>query len=151
MSMPTRSLVSLTLIACLVFLAACHTKSAGDARAIERAEGPAAAVPSDGVRRVTVTELSEALEKGEAVAIDVRGSVEYDLGHIKGARSIPLGLVAAQAKELPRDKLIVTYCQCTHEQLSLRGVEELKKQGIENAAALLGGWDEWKRAGLPTE
>jgi len=27
----------------------------------------------------------------------------------------------------------------------------MKKHGIENAAALLGGWDEWTRAGLPTE
>ncbi|HKQ53571.1 MAG TPA: rhodanese-like domain-containing protein [Pyrinomonadaceae bacterium] len=94
---------------CFLSLAACHTRSAGDARTNERAEGPAAA-PSDGVRRVTVKELSEALEKGEAVAVDVRGSVDYDLGHIKGARSVALGLVAVQAKELPRDKLIVTYC-----------------------------------------
>jgi rhodanese-related sulfurtransferase len=138
--------VSLTAI--LVFsLAACHPKAAG-----ERAqEGPAAAAPSDGVRRVTVAELNEALGKGEAVAVDVRGSVDYDLGHIKGARSVPLGLIAEQADELPRDKLLVTYCACTHEQLSVRAVEELKKHGIENAAALLGGWDEWQRAGLPTE
>jgi rhodanese-related sulfurtransferase len=35
--------------------------------------------------------------------------------------------------------------------LSARAAQEMKKQGIENAAALLGGWDEWKRAGLPTE
>jgi rhodanese-related sulfurtransferase len=30
-------------------------------------------------------------------------------------------------------------------------VLELKKHGIENAAALLGGWDAWVKAGLPTE
>ena len=104
-----RSLVSLTAMLLFSF-AACHPKSASDARTSERAVGPAAAAPSDGVRRVTVSELNEALEKGEAVAVDVRGSVDYDLGHIKGARSVPLGLVAERAKELPRDKLIVTYC-----------------------------------------
>ena len=100
--MRARSRVSLALIlygSAFLFLAACA-----------RGGGPAAAAPSDGVRRVTVSELSEAMEKGEAVAVDVRGGVEYDLGHIKGARSIPLGLVAERAKELPRDKLIVTYC-----------------------------------------
>ena len=99
--MPTRSRLSLTLILCAasLFIAACA-----------RGRGPAASAPSDGVRRVTVSELSEALEKGEAVAVDVRGGVEYDLGHIKGARSVPLGLVAERAKELPRDKLLVTYC-----------------------------------------
>jgi 3-mercaptopyruvate sulfurtransferase SseA len=35
--------------------------------------------------------------------------------------------------------------------LSARAVQEMKKHGIENAAALLGGWDEWQRAGLPRE
>jgi 3-mercaptopyruvate sulfurtransferase SseA len=66
--------------------------------------------PQDGVRRVTIPELREALDKGEAVVVDVRGSVEYKLGHIKGARSVPLGLIAQQIKELPREQLIVTYC-----------------------------------------
>jgi 3-mercaptopyruvate sulfurtransferase SseA len=108
--MRMRLLVSLTAIL-LFSLAACHPKSAGGARTGERAEGPtAAAAAADGVRRVTVAELNEAMGKGEAIAVDVRGSVDYDLGHIKGARSVPLGLIAAQAKELPRDKLIVTYC-----------------------------------------
>ncbi|HEY0375450.1 MAG TPA: rhodanese-like domain-containing protein [Pyrinomonadaceae bacterium] len=107
--MRTRLLVSLTMIL-LCSLAACHPKSAGDARTSERAAGPPSAAPTDGARRVTVAELNEAMEKGEAVAVDVRGSVDYDLGHIKGARSVPLGLVAERAKELPRDKLIVAYC-----------------------------------------
>ncbi|MBA2646139.1 MAG: hypothetical protein H0U81_04995 [Pyrinomonadaceae bacterium] len=48
--------------------------------------------------------------KNQAVVIDVRGGVEYNLGHIEGALSMPLGLVAERAGELPRDKLIVTYC-----------------------------------------
>jgi rhodanese-related sulfurtransferase len=30
-------------------------------------------------------------------------------------------------------------------------VLELKNKGIENAAALLGGFDGWKNAGLPVE
>ena len=68
------------------------------------------APPADGVRRITTAELKDALEKGSAIAVDVRGSVEYDLGHIKGARSLPLGLIAQQAGDLPRDKMIVTYC-----------------------------------------
>jgi len=68
------------------------------------------ASPSDGVRRVAVSELRDAMGKNQAVVIDVRGGVEYNLGHIEGALSMPLGLVAERAGELPRDKLIVTYC-----------------------------------------
>lgn len=100
--MRTLSRLPLTLILCAasLFVAAC-ARGGGS---------PSASAPSDGVRRVTVSELSEALEKGEAVAVDVRGGVDFDLGHIRGALSVPLGLVAARAKELPRDKLIVAYC-----------------------------------------
>ena len=46
------------------------------------------------VPRVTPAELHALMDKGEAVAIDVRGSVPYELGHIKGAVWLPLGLVA---------------------------------------------------------
>ena len=114
MGMRMRFYVSLTAVLGLTFflLTGCQTKGGSEA---QEGVGPpssagAAATPADGVRRVTVAELRAALDKGEALVVDVRGSVEYDLGHIKGARSIPLGLIAAQAKELPRDKLIVTYC-----------------------------------------
>jgi rhodanese-related sulfurtransferase len=52
---------------------------------------------------------------------------------------------------LPREKLIVTYCACKHEGLSGHAVQELQKQGIENSAALVGGLDAWRAAGLPVE
>ena len=106
---------------------------------------------ADGVRLVTVEELSRLLGQGGAVALDVRGSVEFDMGHIKGALPMPLGLIAARASELPKDKLIVPYCACSAEQISARAVQDLKKQGFENTAALVGGMDAWVAAGLPVE
>jgi 3-mercaptopyruvate sulfurtransferase SseA len=66
--------------------------------------------PSDGVRRVTVDELRAALEKGTAIVVDVRGEDQYKAGHIKGALWIPGDQLAGRTKELPKDKLIVTYC-----------------------------------------
>jgi rhodanese-related sulfurtransferase len=106
---------------------------------------------ADGVRLVTAEELSRLMEQGGAIALDVRGSVEFELGHIRGAVAMPLGLVAGRASELPKEKLIVPYCACSAEQISARAVQELKKQGYENTAALVGGWDAWVRAGLPVE
>jgi rhodanese-related sulfurtransferase len=144
------------ILALIVFApAGCGGRGGGDDsnRAGGRVESTPQVVspPADGVRRIGLEELQAALERGEAVALDVRGSVEYDLGHIRGSLSLPLGLIRERAKELPRDKLIVTYCAWTHEQLSARAVQEMKKAGIENAAALLGGWDAWVKAGLPTD
>ena len=105
----------------------------------------------DGVRVVTVEELSRLMNEGGAVALDVRGSVEFEMGRIKGARFMPLGLIAGRASELPKDKLLVAYCACSAEQISARAALELKKQGFENAGALLGGLDAWTQAGLPVE
>lgn len=61
-------------------------------------------------RRVTVTDAREALAKGTAVLVDVRGAESYAAEHAKGALSIPVNEVAARASELPKDKLIITYC-----------------------------------------
>ena len=66
--------------------------------------------PADGVKRVTTVELRDALEKGTAIVVDVRGDTYYKQSHIKGSISIPLDQVGARVKELPRDKMIVTYC-----------------------------------------
>ena len=108
-SLPLVSLILSTGI----LLPACGEKPIDSSQSRSGEIPPPAAtqpMPSDGVRRVTIPELRDALEKGEAIVVDVRGEVDYKLGHIQGARSLPLGLIAEHANELTRDKLIVTYC-----------------------------------------
>lgn len=70
----------------------------------------AVAHQGDGVERVTTAELEKLLKEGKAIVVDVRSQAMYDLGHIAGAKLIPLPEFEARAKELPRDKMIVTYC-----------------------------------------
>lgn len=65
---------------------------------------------SDGARRITPAAARAAQEKGTAIIIDVRNEQVYNSGHVKGAKLIPYGDVAARIKELPRNKLIITYC-----------------------------------------
>ncbi|HKZ82000.1 MAG TPA: rhodanese-like domain-containing protein [Pyrinomonadaceae bacterium] len=64
----------------------------------------------DGVRRITPAELRTALKKGKAVIVDVRGLGAYQVSHIKGALTIPVTEMAARYSELPKNKLIATYC-----------------------------------------
>lgn len=66
--------------------------------------------PNDGVRRITLAELRDELASGKAIVVDVRSEMAFKEAHIKGARLIPVNEVLAKAGELPRDKLIVTYC-----------------------------------------
>jgi rhodanese-related sulfurtransferase len=109
------------------------------------------AVKAD-VPRVTPAELKALMDKGEAVAIDVRGSVPFELGHIKDAVWLPLGLIGQRFSELPQDKLIVAYCTCKAEETSLEAAMMLaQKHGFERVAVLHGGYAAWMEAKLPTE
>ncbi|HEX3247912.1 MAG TPA: rhodanese-like domain-containing protein [Pyrinomonadaceae bacterium] len=65
---------------------------------------------ADGARRITINELDELMKNNEAVVIDVRNQSMYDSGHIPGSRLIPAGEIQNHLNELPRDKMIVTYC-----------------------------------------
>ena len=67
-------------------------------------------VYADGARRITIDEFDELMKKGEVFIVDVRNQAAYDLGHIPGSRLIPAGEIANHLNELPRDKMIVTYC-----------------------------------------
>lgn len=66
--------------------------------------------PEDGVRRITPIEAREAVGKGKAIIIDVRGDASYNAGHVKGALSISVNDIGSRASELPRNKMIITYC-----------------------------------------
>jgi len=65
---------------------------------------------ADGARRVTIPELEELMKNNEALVLDVRNQAMYDSGHIPGSRLIPSGEILNHVSELPRDKMIVTYC-----------------------------------------
>ncbi|HEV7745907.1 MAG TPA: rhodanese-like domain-containing protein [Pyrinomonadaceae bacterium] len=98
----------------LGLLTACNSAEWKAAQTTPSPQVPAGAQPptvqADGVRRVTVTELKELLAKNEAVVLDVRNQASYDVGHIRGSRLIPEAEVVSHIDELPRNKLIVTYC-----------------------------------------
>ena len=109
-----RLIISLLAIAVLALgvLTACNSAEWRNARTspVAPAGAPPPSAPNDGVRRVSVAELKDLLAKNEAVIIDVRNQASYDMGHIRGAKLIPETEVVNHVDELPRNKLIVTYC-----------------------------------------
>jgi hypothetical protein len=70
---------------------------------------PASQNPGD-TRRISIEETHKAIEAGTTVVVDVRDAANYKAGHIKSAKSIPLSQVDDRMGELPKDKLIITYC-----------------------------------------
>lgn len=94
----------------LLVLTACNSAEQLSKSSPLAGASPATKTPADGVRRVTVNELKDLLAENEAVVIDVRNEDSYKTAHIKGAKLIPEAEVAKRSDELPKDKLIVTYC-----------------------------------------
>ena len=70
----------------------------------------AAAPTQDTARRISAAEARQALAKGKAVLVDVRPKEAYDASHAQGAISLPLSDLGSRAGELPKDKLVITYC-----------------------------------------
>jgi rhodanese-related sulfurtransferase len=102
------------------------------------------------IPRVTPEELRSLMQKGEAEAIDVRGSVPWETGHIDGAIWMPLGVMSTRADELSHERQLITYCACKSEETSLQAAKLLLSLGFEHVGVLTGGWVAWKNAGLPT-
>jgi rhodanese-related sulfurtransferase len=81
--------------------------------------------------------------------LDVREAAEYDgaLGHLDGARLLPLGALAARQDELRRDRPVVTVCRSGTR--SARAALMLSQAGFEEVANLAGGMLRWRAEQLP--
>ena len=65
---------------------------------------------ADGARRITIPELQELIKQKEVFIVDVRNQASFDAGHIPGAKLIPSTEILNHLDDLPKNKLIVTYC-----------------------------------------
>ena len=100
-------------------------------------------------RRISREDAYKLYQSGQAVFIDVRSHQSFSQGHIKGALSIPNSQLITRFSEVTPGKTVITYCACEAEESAGRAVLNLNAHGVKNAAALKGGWLEWKAARLP--
>ncbi|MFQ3565476.1 MAG: rhodanese-like domain-containing protein [Aggregatilineales bacterium] len=80
------------------------------------------------------------------LVLDVREPSEFSLGHIRGARLIPLSELPSRIAELPSDQTIL--CVCRSGSRSSVAVRQLTRAGLQ-AINLQGGMTAWQRSGLP--
>ncbi len=104
----------------------------------------------ESARRIPRDAAIHMVDSGKAVFVDIRSFETYSKGHIKGALSIPRSQLIHRLREVPPGKLIITYCACVREHTAALAVVDLTAHGVNNAAALAGGWNEWTAARLPT-
>jgi ArsR family transcriptional regulator len=104
----------------------------------------------DDLEPVSRAELARRMKEGLVTVLDVRPEDEFALGHLPGARNVPLGQLKRQLSKLDRKTEIVAYCRGPYCVLSFEAVAQLRKLGFK-ARRLEDGLPEWKAAGLPVE
>ena len=82
------------------------------------------------------------LDAGKAVAVDVREPDEYAVGHIPGAKLLPLGEVNSRAAEVLPEKEAPWLVYCRTGRRSAEAVQKLDALGYSNLYDL-GGILSW--------
>jgi rhodanese-related sulfurtransferase len=93
-------------------------------------------------------------QSGAASFVDARHSYDYGLGHIKGAINLPLKEFESNRNvlgELPKDRLLVTYCDGAECNSSIDLAVRLDSLGYSAVKIFFGGWREWESNGGPVE
>lgn len=92
------------------------------------------------------------LVNADAVVLDLRSPESYQVGHIGGARNVPMERLAdeiekrlANLKERP----ILTYCD--NGATGARAAAELTRRAFKKVYNLRGGLDAWRRENYPLE
>jgi rhodanese-related sulfurtransferase len=102
-----------------------------------------------GVQEITRAELATRLRAGDVIVLDVRPTPEFEAGHVRGARSVPIAELRKHLRLLPPDADVVAYCRGPYCVYADDAVRRLHQHGFQ-AHRLQDGYPEWQRAGLPT-
>jgi len=103
---------------------------------------------------ISLTEARTLFETGGAIFVDSRHHFDFRRGHIRSAVNIPLANFESAQKTvaaLPRDKVIIVYCDGSECNSSIELAAKLYEQGFGGVRFFWGGWQDWVSNKLPTE
>jgi adenylyltransferase/sulfurtransferase len=90
---------------------------------------------------ITPLALASALKTRRIALVDVREPYEWSIGHLPGARLVPLDSLPQTVNTLDRDAELVVYCH--HGMRSAMAAEWLREQGFARVRNLIGGIERW--------
>ncbi len=101
-------------------------------------------------RTISAEELKKLLDSKAAVTVVDDAPVEaYEMAHVPGAINFPWVAQIKPPIDLPRNKLLVFYCPCTHDEDSTDMANRLREFGYNNTRVLEGGWYKWESLHYP--
>lgn len=97
---------------------------------------------------IRTEELHKRMESGHAAVFDVRGDVDYEYGHIPGAKTAPLGsLVFRVARVMNPDSFVAVYSAGKECDLAFQAARRLENLGLRNVHCYEDGLEGWRAAG----
>jgi sulfur-carrier protein adenylyltransferase/sulfurtransferase len=107
----------------------------------EFCSGASAHAPST-VQEIQPAQLASRLEKGEKLEIiDVREPYEWEIGHIPGARLVPLNRIPEEIPRLDKQRETILYCKVGGR--SAYAAQQLADAGLTEVRNLAGGILRW--------
>lgn len=91
------------------------------------------------------------MNREKAVVVDVCEVDEFAVGHVGGARNVPLGELEKKLAGVVKNKTLPLILVCQSGARSARAVAVAKQLGYEHAQSLAGGLAAWRAANLPVE
>lgn len=110
------------------------------------------AVKDGEVLGVSTKKTKEIFDRKVAAFIDARRSDQFAKGHIPGSINIYATEFAEnipKVASIPKDKLIVVYCDGGLCELSHELANELITFGFKKVVVYTGGWEEWSKTNYP--
>ncbi|MDM5296810.1 rhodanese-like domain-containing protein [Bacillus pumilus] len=98
-------------------------------------------LPVRGVKQVDAADVKSNLNNAQQL-IDVRSPAEFQTGHMKGFRNIPLSHLREQSHRLQKNKEV--YVMCQSGMRSMQAAKILKKQGFTHITNIKGGMNAWR-------
>ena len=101
------------------------------------------------IQEISPRDAASALQRGDALLIDVRDPDEWAEGHIPGARNFSRGTLELEIEEAAPDLSAPIITHCGGGGRSALAAESLQRMGYRNVKSMAGGFKAWKAAGLP--
>lgn len=105
-------------------------------------------------RNVSTSQMSELIKNKKSIIIDARNKEAYNKGHIPGSINVPYLDIYNYIEflnNIPRDTLIVVYCEGINCELSHHLAEFLKGMNFLRIFHYSEGIEEWIKNKLPLE
>ena len=102
---------------------------------------------------ITPADIKKMMDAGDKTfqLVDTQPEEAYAEGHIPGAINYPWVQQVKPPIALPRNKMLVLYCPCNHDEDSLDMYKKLAEFGYLNTKILEGGWYKWVALKLPVD